>query len=91
MPGVLGLGLIVERMTGGGAPFGIPAPRVRVGEEANLALVDLDAEWEVGEDGYESRSENCCFAGQRLHGRVLLTVAAGAIAYRERAFAVVAS
>jgi dihydroorotase len=62
---------------------------VQVGEEANLVLVDLDAEWEVGEDGYESRSENCCFAGQRVRGRVLLTVAAGTVAYRERAFAVV--
>jgi dihydroorotase len=89
-PGVLDLGLLVERMTSGGEPFGIPAPRVRVGEEANLVLVDLDAEWEVGEDGYESRSENCCFGGRRLQGRVLLTVAAGAVAYRERAFAVVA-
>jgi dihydroorotase len=91
VPGVLDLGLIVERMTGGGEPFGIAAPRVRVGEEANLVLADLAAEWEVGEDGYESRSENCCFAGQRLRGRVLVTVAAGAVAYRERAFAVTAA
>jgi dihydroorotase len=52
-------------------------------------LVDLAAEWEVGEDGYESRSENCCFAGRRLRGRVLLTVADGGVAYRERAFSVV--
>jgi dihydroorotase len=90
-PGVLDLGLVVDRMTGGGEPLGIPAPLVRAGEEANLVLADLGAEWEVGEDGYESRSENCCFAGQRLRGRVLLTVAAGAVAYRERAFAVVRS
>ena len=47
-------------------------------------LVDLDAEWVVGESGYESRSENCCFAGRTLRGKVLLTVAAGAVAYRER-------
>jgi dihydroorotase len=79
----------VDRMTAGGQPLGLPAPRVRAGEEANLVLADLGAEWEVGEDGYESRSENCCFAGERLRGRVLLTVAAGAVAYRERAFAVV--
>ncbi|HKE81490.1 MAG TPA: dihydroorotase [Solirubrobacteraceae bacterium] len=88
-PGVLDLGLVVDRMTSGGEPLGIPAPRVRPGEEANLVLADLGAEWEVGEHGYESRSENCCFAGQRLRGRVLLTIAAGAVAYRERAFAVV--
>ncbi len=34
-----------------------------------------------------ARSENCCFAGRRLRGRVLITVAAGGVAYRERAFA----
>ena len=47
--------------------------------------------WEVGEDGYESRSEHCCFAGRELRGRVLLTLAAGGVAYRERAFAVTAA
>ena len=89
VPGVLSLACIVERMTAGGEPLGIPAPRIERGVEADLVLVDLGAEWEVGEDGYESRSENCCFAGRTLRGRVLLTVAAGAVAYRERAFSVV--
>ena len=91
VPGVLDLATVVERMTAGGEPFGIPAPRVRVGEEANLVLVDLAATWEVGEDGYESRSEHCCFAGRELRGRVLLTLAAGGVAYRERTFAVTAA
>ena len=91
VPGVLDLATVIERMTAGGEPFGIPAPRVKVGEQANLVLVDLDAVWEVGEDGYESRSEHCCFAGRELRGRVLLTVAAGGVAYRERAFAVTAA
>ena len=45
----------------------------------------------VGEAGYESRAENCCFAGRRLRGRVLATVAAGAVVYRERAFALSAA
>jgi dihydroorotase len=91
VPGVLDLAVVVERMTAGGEPFGIAAPVIAVGEEANLVLADLAAEWEVGEGGYESRSENCCFAGRRLRGRVLLTVAAGGVAYRERAFAVTAA
>jgi dihydroorotase len=90
-PGVLSLGLLVERMTAGGAPFGLALPRIAAGEPANLVLADLDAEWEVGEDGYESRSAECCFAGRRLRGRVLLTLAAGAVAFRERAFAVAAA
>ena len=41
----------------------------------------------MGEAGYESRSANCAFAGRRLSGRVRMTIAAGAVAYRERTFA----
>jgi len=90
LPGVLELGLLVERMTAGAALFDLPTPLVAVGEPANLTLVDLDAEWVAGEHGWESRSENCCFAGRRLRGRVLLTLAAGALAHRDRALAAVA-
>jgi dihydroorotase len=91
LPGVLELELLVERMTAGAALFGLPTPRIASGEPANVTLLDLDAEWIAGEHGWESRSENCCFAGRRLRGRVLLTVAAGAVVYRERAFSVVAA
>jgi dihydroorotase len=84
LPGALELGLVVERMTSGGALYGLPIPRIAPGEPANVAVVDLDAGWEVGRDGYASRSENCCFHGRTLHGRVLLTVASGAVAFRER-------
>src|SRR6187551_3593600 len=89
VPGVLSLACVVERMTSGLETLGLWAPRVAVGQEANLVLVDLDDEWHVGEDGYESRSENCCFAGRRLRGRILLTLAGGAVAYRERALVAV--
>jgi dihydroorotase len=84
VPGVLGLRLVVEKLTSGLGLIDLLVPSVAVGAPANLVLVDLAAAWTVGESGYESRSENCCFAGRRLRGRVLLTVAAGAVAYRER-------
>ena len=88
LPGLIELPVLVERMTAGGVPFGIPAPSLAPGSAANVVLVDLDAEWEVGEHGYESRSANCAFAGQRLTGRVRMTVAGGQVAYRERSFAI---
>jgi dihydroorotase len=87
LPGVIGLALLVERMTAGGVPFGLAVPRLEPGSPADLCLVDLGAEWEVGEAGYESRSANCAFAGQRLTSRVRMTIAEGAVAYRERSFA----
>ncbi|MGH2956837.1 MAG: dihydroorotase [Solirubrobacterales bacterium] len=87
LPGTLELGLLVERMTAGGEPFGIAPPRLEGGAEANVALVDPGQEWVVGEEGYESRSENSCFAGRTLTGRVLMTVAGGRVAFRQRSFA----
>jgi dihydroorotase len=91
LPGAIALPLLVERMTAGAALFELPTPRIEVGQPANLTLVDLDAEWTAGEHGWESRSENCCFAGRQLCGRVRMTIAAGGVAYRERAFSVVAA
>jgi len=91
LPGELALATLVERMTASAALFELPTPSIAVGEPANLTLVDLGAEWVAGESGWESRSANCCFAGRRLSGRVLITIAAGGVAYRERAFSVVAA
>lgn len=82
LPGVLPLALVVEKVTSGLALLDLLTPRVEVGAPANLTLLDLAQEWTVGEHGYHSRSANNCFAGRRLHGRVLLTVAAGAVVHR---------
>jgi len=91
VPGVLPLALVVEKLSAGAALMDLPTPRIEIGAPANLVLLDLEASWEVGEAGYESRSENSAFAGSRLRGRVLATVAAGAVAYRDRAFALSAA
>jgi dihydroorotase len=91
LPGTLGLALVVEKLSAGAALMDLPVPRIEVGRPADFCLLDLEAEWEVGEAGYESRSENCCFAGRTLNGRVLTTIAAGGVVYRERAFSVVSA
>jgi dihydroorotase len=87
IPGVITLELLVERLTCGGEPFGIPAPRIEPGAPANFTLIDPELTWNVGEEGYESRSYNNCFGGRQLTGRVLMTVAAGWVAFRQRSFA----
>jgi dihydroorotase len=86
LPGTIELALLVERMAGGAEPFGLERPTLVPGSEANVVLCDLGAEWTVGEDGYESRSSNSWCAGRKLTGRVLITVAAGQVAYRLRSF-----
>ena len=91
LTGVLDLELLVERMSAGARLFDLPTPLIATGEAANATLVDLDSTWVAGEHGWESRSENCCFAGRALTGRVLLTLASGAVVYRERAFSMAAA
>jgi dihydroorotase len=87
VPGVIELELLVERMTAGAAAFDFDVPTLDAGSEANVVLIDPAAEWEAGAEGWESRAWNSCFAGRRLKGRVLMTVAAGQVAYRQRSFA----
>ncbi len=87
IPGVLDLAIVVERMSAGAAAFGFDLPGLAPGYEANVALLDLEAEWEPGADGWESRSANSCFSGRKLTGRPLMTVVAGQVAYRQRSFA----
>ena len=88
LAGILPLELLVERMTAGAELLGFEPPRIEPGAEANVALVDPEAEWEAGADGWESRSENSCFTGRALTGRVLMTVVAGGVVYRQRSFAI---
>jgi len=91
IPGVLTLAVLLERLTAGARLLGLPVPAIEAGAPANLCLVDLDARWRIGESGYESRSANCALAGLEVCGRVLLTVAGGVVAYRERTFALSAA
>jgi dihydroorotase len=81
--GELGLATLIERMTAGGALYGLHTPRIAPGETADVCLIDTEAVWTVGENGYASKSANCSFEGRRLHGRVLLTIAGGVIAHRQ--------
>jgi len=81
-PGVLTLATVIERMTAGPARvFGLDRPRVAVGARANLALLDLELEWEVDAQSFRSRSRNSWLLGEQLTGAVAMTIAGGAVAF----------
>jgi dihydroorotase len=81
-PGVLALETVLERMSAGPAViFGLERPRIAVGAKANVTLLDLGASWRVRADRLRSRSQNSWLLGERLNGRVVLTIAAGRIAF----------
>ncbi|MBA2614441.1 MAG: dihydroorotase [Actinobacteria bacterium] len=81
-PGVLPLETLLERMSAGPAGvYGLERPRVAVGAEANLVLLDLSATWRVEETGFRSRSVNSWLLGATLRGRPVATVAAGRLVF----------
>jgi dihydroorotase len=81
-PGLISLPTLLERMSAGPARiYGVEPPRIAVGADANLVLVDLDERWNVQEEGFRSRSVNSWLLGQELTGRVKLTMAAGQVVF----------
>jgi len=81
-PGLVKLETLLERMSVGPARvYGLEPPRIRVGAPANLVLLDLSAETRIAEGDFRSRSANSWLLGERVKGRVRMTVAAGSVAF----------
>ena len=81
-PGLLPLGTLIERMSAGPArAYGLERPRIAVGAEANLVLLDPAAVRQVDEPGFRSRSTNSWLIGETLRGDVRMTVAAGRVVF----------
>ena len=81
-PGVLPLTTLLERMSAGPARIlGLERPRIAAGAPANLVLLDTAATWRVREERFRSRSANSWLLGERVRGKVVLTMAAGRVAF----------
>jgi dihydroorotase len=81
-PGVLSLEIVLERMSAGPAAiFGLDRPRIAVGAQANLTLIDTALSWRVKVERFHSRSQNSWLLGKRLRSRVRLTIAAGRVVH----------
>jgi dihydroorotase len=77
--GKLQLARLVEAMSA--APcrvLGIAEPRLVAGAPADFFVADLNETWEVTPATLRGKSRNCAFLGEKLTGRVRLTVVDGA-------------
>jgi dihydroorotase len=82
--GVLPLSRLVESLTT--APsrvVGLEPPRLREGARADLVLVDPDADYEIDPSRMRTKSRNTPFTGQRVTGRVAMTVCEGRIVHTD--------
>ena len=79
LTGKVPLARLVEAMSG--APcrvLGLTEPRLSVGAPADFCVADLAETWEVTVANLRSKSRNCAFLGEKLTGRVRMTVVDGA-------------
>lgn len=85
--GELDLVNMVARLSEGPAQVLGRAPAtLRPGARADIVVFDPDAAWTVEAERFVSRGLNTPLAGQRMKGRVMLTMAEGAIVYRRAGF-----
>ena len=81
-PGLVPLGTLLERMSAGPArAYGLTRPRIAVGSEANVVLLDLKASYRITEDTFRSRSVNSWLLGQTVKGAVRATIATGRLVF----------
>jgi dihydroorotase len=64
------------------AALGLPEVRIEAGQTADLTIVDPEESWEVGADGFASKSRNCAFTGHNLTGRAADVLVGGYFALR---------
>ena len=79
--GVLDMGQLVERMSCNPARLLGIERRLAVGAAGDLTLIDPSLSWTVRPERFASRSRNTPFAGWRLPGRAVWTMAAGRVVF----------
>lgn len=81
-PGYITVDRLVELMSCNPAKLlGIEAGSLAVGMPADMVLMDLNQSWLVRPDKLHGKSRNCVFKGERLTGKVMMTVLDGEIVY----------
>ncbi|MCM1022716.1 MAG: dihydroorotase [Prevotella sp.] len=61
--------------------LGIPVTHIEKGAKADLAVIDPDMDWIVEPDKLHSKSHNTVFKGEKLKGRVIMTISDGDVRY----------
>lgn len=62
----------------------ISGGKLSEGEPADIAIVDLNEEWTVDPAKLHGKSHNTCFKGEKLKGKVKMTVLDGKIVYTDK-------
>jgi dihydroorotase len=80
--GVLTLEQMIAAMTAQPAlAFGLPKGTLALGADADVTLVDPDAQWTVDSARFQSMGRNTPFEGWKMKGQVVMTLVGGRVVY----------
>jgi dihydroorotase len=80
--GVMSLEQAVEKLTSApAAAFGLKKGTLAVGADADVTIVDQQAQWVVDPGKFRSKSRNTPFVGWKVKGRVLMTIVGGRVVF----------
>lgn len=71
--------LILKMSRNPAAILGIDRGLIEIGKAADLAVIDVDAEYEIGTEPFLSKSSNSPFLGKRVFGQILYTIKDGTV------------
>jgi len=84
--GILTLTDAIRKLsTNGAAVLGVPGGEIKEGENADLAIIDMECDYRFDEKQILSKSMNSPFLGRMLKGRCDLTMVGGKIVYQRDA------
>lgn len=61
----------------------INAGTLKIGTDADIALIDINKEWVVDRDKLHGKSKNTPFKGMKMRGKVKMTILGGEVVYKE--------
>ena len=81
-PGILDWPGLIKLMTARPARIiGVDKGTLGVGKQADVTLIDPDAEYEIDENTFRSKSRNCPYHGWKVRGKVEKTIVGGEIRF----------
>ncbi len=81
-PGHLTWPQLIEKLTINPARvLGIDRGTLRPGADADVTIIDPNAEWTIDPSRFRSKSRNCPFAGWKVRGRAYAVIVSGEVKF----------